>query len=120
MLGGCGGVYFLAEPGELTVEVFKQDLNRRGAPAELRAILVGPDRRVLQERRIPDDGRGRGSGPGPLQTTRLSTRVERRGVYALNITVSNDRYGREMIWGFRTNCPKYLIETARGHKDQRH
>ncbi|MBM3335245.1 BNR-4 repeat-containing protein, partial [Candidatus Sumerlaeota bacterium] len=41
-------------------------------------------------------------------------------VYALNVTASNDRYGVEIAWGFRTNCPKYLIETARGHKDERH
>ncbi|HUT33024.1 MAG TPA: BNR-4 repeat-containing protein [Planctomycetota bacterium] len=119
-IGGCGGVYFLAEPGELAVEVEKRDRNLRGARSELRAILVGPDRRVVQEATIPDDGQPRGSGLGPPQRVRLSARVERKGVYALNVTVSNDRYGVEMVWGFRTNCPKYLIETARGHKDERH
>jgi hypothetical protein len=36
------------------------------------------------------------------------------------ITVSEDRYGEYMSWGFRTNCPKYLVETSRGHKDARH
>ena len=46
-LGGCGGVYLLAEPGELTVDVEKRDRNRRGRRTELRAILVGPDRKVL-------------------------------------------------------------------------
>jgi hypothetical protein len=25
-----------------------------------------------------------------------------------------------MSWGFTTNCPKYLVETSRGHKDERH
>ena len=29
-IGGTGGVYFLAEPGELTVEIEKRDRNRRG------------------------------------------------------------------------------------------
>ncbi len=120
LFGGCGGVYFLAEPGELKVEVFKRDLNRRGLPTELRAILVGPDRRVLDEKRIPDDGRRRGSGPGPLRSVVLSARMEHKGVCALNVTVSNDRYGTDVVWGFRTNCPKYLVETARGHKDERH
>jgi len=120
LFGGCGGVYFLAEPGELEVEVVKRDRNLRDSDTELRAILVGPDRQVLQEAAIPDDGQPKGSGLGPPQWASLSARVERKGVYALNITVSNDRYGQEMVWGFRTNCPKYLIETARGHKDERH
>ena len=120
LIGGVGGVYFLAEPGELVVEVEKRDRNRRDVRTELRAILLGPDRRVLQEATIPDDGRARGGGLGPAQRCRLSVRVERKGVYALNITVSQDRYGQEAVWGFRTNCPKYLIETARGHKDERH
>jgi len=119
-VGGCGGVYFLAEPGELVVEVEKRDLNRRDTRTELRAILAGPDRRVLKEAVIPDDGKRRGSGLGPVQSCRLSTRVERKGVYVLNVTVSNDRYGENVIWGFRSNCPKYLIETARGHRDARH
>ncbi|MBM3878713.1 MAG: hypothetical protein FJ387_03200 [Verrucomicrobia bacterium] len=120
LIGGVGGVYFLAEPGELVVEVEKRDLNRRGSRAELRALLVGPDRQVLQEATLPDDGQPRGSGLGPVQRCRLSTKVPAQGVYALNVTVSQDRYGEEMVWGFRANCPKYLIETARGHKDERH
>ncbi len=119
-LGGVGGVYLLAEPGELTIDVFKRDRNRRGSTAELRAILAGPDRRVIREATIPDDGQTRGSGLGPVQQTRLATRVERKGVYVLNVTVSQDRYGEEMVWGFATNCPRYLIETSRGHKDERH
>jgi len=118
-IGGTGGVYFLASPGELVVEVEKRDRNRRGRTTELRAILVGPDRRVLQEAAIPDDGRPKGSGVGPAQRARLSTQVERKGVYGLNVTVSTDRYGDDIIWGFRTNCPHYLVETARGHRDVR-
>jgi hypothetical protein len=119
-LGGVGGVYFLAEPGELLIEVQKRDRNRGRAATELRAILAGPDRRVLQEATIPDDGRPAGSGLGPVQRVRLSAQVPRRGVYALNITVSNDRYGEAVVWGFTTNCPRHMIETARGHKDERH
>lgn len=119
-LGGCGGVYFYAETGELWVEVTKQDLNRRSSKTHLRALLVGPDRRVLEEAWLADDGQPRNSGPGPVQHARLTTQVTRPGVYALNITVTEDRYGENMSWGFRTNCPKYLIETSRGHKDARH
>lgn len=119
-LGGVGGVYLLAQPGELSIEVYKRDRNRRGTPAALRAILAGPDRRVIEEQALPDDGQTRGSGWGPVQTTRLTAQVQRAGVYALNITVAQDRYGEEMVWGFATNCPQYVIETSRGHKDQRH
>ncbi|MHC4399886.1 MAG: BNR-4 repeat-containing protein [Planctomycetota bacterium] len=118
-IGGTGGVYFLAPPGELVVEVEKRDRNRRGRRTELQAILVGPDRRVLQRAVIPDDGQPAGSGVGPPRRVRLSTHVDRKGVFALNVTVSQDRYGDEIIWGFRTNCPHYLIETSRGHRDER-
>jgi hypothetical protein len=68
---------------------------------------------------IPDDGQSGGSGPGPVQTAWLSTKVDRTGVYGLNITVSRDRYGTEVTWGFRANCARYLIETSRGHRDAR-
>ena len=119
LIGGGGGAYFLAEPGELVIELEKRDRNRNSSQTELRAILVGPDRQVLQEAVIPDDGKSRGSGMGPAGRVRLSTQVKRKGVYGLNISVSRDRYGNNMIWGFSTNCPRYLIETSRGHRDER-
>ncbi|MBM3473326.1 MAG: hypothetical protein FJX75_08675 [Armatimonadetes bacterium] len=119
-IGGCGGVYFLASPGELVVEVEKRDRHLSDRDTELRAILVGPDREVLQEAAIPDDGQPKGSGLGAPQRVALRTQVRWPGVYALNVTVSQDRYGDEISWGFRTNCPKYLVETSRGHRDARH
>ena len=94
--------YFLAEPGELVIVVEKRDRNRSGRTADL-AILVGPDRRVIQDVTIPDDRRARGSVPGPVQTARPATRAGCRGVYGLNITVSNDRYGDEIAWA-QTNA----------------
>ncbi len=57
LIGGTGGAYFLAEPGELVIDLEKRDLNRAGRRADLRAVLVGPDRQVLQNVTIPDDGR---------------------------------------------------------------
>ncbi|HPA20068.1 MAG TPA: BNR-4 repeat-containing protein [Verrucomicrobiae bacterium] len=120
LFGGCGGAYLLAAPGPLEIEVVKRDRNTRDGASELRAILFGPDRSVLAEARIPDDGRPKGSGMGPVQTVRLSAKAERRGIYGLMITMSGDRYGETAVWGFRSNCPRYLIETARGHKDARH
>ena len=119
-IGGVGGVYFLAEPGELTVEVVKRDRTRHSPHAELRAILAGPDRRVVQEATIPAEDRLSGYGWGPVRQCRLSTRVEHKGVYALNITVAQDRFGDNTVWGFRANCPKYVVETSRGHRDARH
>ncbi len=119
-IGGCGGAYFLAEPGELIIDVEKRDRNETAARTDLRAILVGPDRQVLQDVTIPNDGEPESSGMGPAHRARLQARVTRKGIYALNITVSNDRYGDKVVWGFATNCPSYLVETARGHKDERH
>ncbi len=118
--GGCGGVYFLVEPGEFWVELEKYDRNIKNSRTFLRAILAGPDRSVLAEQTLADDGLERGAGPGPIQRARLSTQVPRKGVYALNITVSEDRYGENIAWGFRTNCPHYLVETSRGHRDAPH
>ncbi|MBN2311081.1 MAG: BNR-4 repeat-containing protein [Candidatus Hydrogenedentes bacterium] len=118
--GGCGGVYFLAEPGEFWVEIEKADLNRSNQNTHLRAILFGPDRRVIDEQWLPDDGQGKGSGPGPVQRVRLAATVARPGIYGLNVTVTEDRYGTGIAWGFRTNCGRYLVETSRGHRDAPH
>jgi hypothetical protein len=118
-IGGVGGVYFLASPGELVVEVQKRARSRRGRQSELRAILFGPDRRVLHEATIAGEEQLGGSDPGSPRAVRLATHVERKGVYGLNVTASQDRYGEAIIWGFRTNCPRYLIETSRGHRDER-
>jgi hypothetical protein len=115
--GGCGGVYFLVEPGEFWVEVEKFDRNIKKRTTFLRAILVGPDRSVLDEATLPDVP---GAAQGPIQRERLSATVPCKGVYALNVTVSEDRYGEDIGWGFRTNCPKYLVETSRGHRDAAH
>ena len=115
--GGCGGVYFLAEPGDLWVEVEKYDRNIKKRTTYLRAILAGPDRLVLDEATLPDVPE---DAQGPIQRIRLSTTVSRKGVYALNITVSEDRYGEDIAWGFRSNCPRYLVETSRGHRDAAH
>lgn len=124
-LGGVGGVYFLAEPGELIIDVFKQDLQRGKTSNQLRAILVGPDRSLVQEEFIQATTQPAGKQPAGEQSEaeqriRLSTVVQKKGVYALNITVANDRYGTSMRWGVRTNCPHYIIETSRGHRDQAH
>ena len=55
-----------------------------------------------------------------MQWAKLSTMVDRPGIYGLNVTLSQDRYGEDVVWGLRTNCRHWVIETARGHKDERH
>ncbi len=119
-IGGIGGVYFLAERGELIVEIHKRDLHALDRRTDLRAVLFSPDRTPLAEVTIPDDGGEKGSGPGEPQGAWLKAYVPRTGVYGLNVTVGQDAYGQEIAWAFRSNCPKYLIETSRGHKDERH
>ncbi|MCC6682049.1 MAG: BNR-4 repeat-containing protein [Phycisphaeraceae bacterium] len=120
MIGGCGGAYLLAEPGELVVDVFKRDRNTTDKPSILKAMLVGPDRQIVGQAVIPDDDRPKDSGMGPFFKARLTAKVERQGIYVLNVTFAEDRYGDRAIWGLTTNCPRYLIESSRGHRDRRH
>ena len=109
MIGGLGGLYLLAEPGELVIDLHKSDRHDEGTKTDLRAILLGPDRRPLDEVTIQGDG-----------TAQLTTHVEHAGVYVVNVTAAFDRYGEQVWWGFSTNCSKYLVETPRGHKDALH
>ncbi len=118
-ISGTGGAYLLAEPGELEIELLKRDLNVRGARGtDLRAILAGPDREVLDEVILPSSGGG--ETRGPLQSEVLTAQVDRPGVYALNITVKGDRHGTNIEWSFNTNAEAWVIETSRGHRDERH
>ena len=55
-IGTAGGVYLMVEPGELVIEVFKQDQNLRAARNDLRAILLSPDRRIVEDVVIPHSG----------------------------------------------------------------
>ena len=119
-IGGCGGVFFNASQGPLIIEIGKQDLNLSNSITSMRAILIGPDREVIEDMWIPADGLSKGKGIGPEQTLRFETQVESPGLYALMITVSNDSYGNNVIWRFRTNCSKYMIETSRAHRDTYH
>src|SRR5699024_7391919 len=119
-IGGLGGFFLYAEKGKLDIEIEKRDRNLVDRPSDLKAVFVSPDRKVIQERVIPDDGNEVGSGLGPSKSINFSTEVNRPGVYVVMIIVSNDRYGEDIRWRFRTNANKYMIETARGHKDQAH
>ena len=120
-IGGTGGVYLLVEPGELQIELFKRDrtvLGSRGT--ELRAILAGPDREVLADVTIPSTRGSAGGPPGPVQRHPLRARVDRPGIFALNITTRGDRHGLNIEWAIETNAAAWVIETSRGHRDERH
>ncbi len=120
-ISGTGGAHFLVEPGEFEVEVFKRDLNIRGARGtNMRAMLVGPDREVLDEVRLPSTGGDQGDPPGPVQSEVLRALAARPGMYKLNITTLGDRHGLNVEWGFETNAAAWVVETSRGHRDERH
>jgi len=36
------------------------------------------------------------------------------------VTVKGDRHGLDVAWGLRTNAKAYVVETSRGHRDERH
>ena len=114
--GGVGGAHILAEPGELEVEVFKRDLEVRDRGVELRAMLLGPDREILDKVVFP---RGEGSS-GAVQREVLRADVDYPGVYALSIADLDDRHGLNVAWGMRTNAGAYVVETSRGHRDEEH
>jgi len=114
VIGGVGGAFLLAEPGELLVEVFKRDLHAHSGQTDLRATLLSPDRAVLDEVTLPFLGGSRGDPPAPVQSAVLRAEVERRGIYVLAITVRQDPHGRSIAWGLRTNAAHYLIQTSRG------
>ena len=120
-IGGTGGVYLLVEPGELRIELFKRDRNVRGARGTvMRAILAGPDREVLADVTIPSTGGSTGHPPGPVQQQVLTASVQHAGVYALNLTTQGDRHGLNVEWAIRTNAAGWVVETSRGHRDERH
>lgn len=119
-IGGCGGVFFNASPGPLIIEIEKQDFNRARANAPFRIVLAGPDRKVIYDQLISNDGISQDGGNDTVQSLRMETHVEHSGVYVMMLTSPDDRYGEYIRWRFRTNCRKYMIETSRGHRDAQH
>jgi hypothetical protein len=111
--GGCGGVYFLVEPGAFHIDVVFE-ARRKGDARTLRAILAGPDRAVIHDEYLTTSPSEAG------RHLRIQTDVPAKGIYALNITMPGDRYGTKASWGFKTSASRYLVETSRGHRDAPH
>ncbi len=110
---GWGSVYLQPEPGELEILIEKQDLNRFHGADILVARLLAPDRELVAEAVIPDDGNaGRGGGPGPIQRTVLRAEIDQPGLYKLDLEArTGHEPGHDIVWGIETNAPLYMIES---------
>lgn len=106
---GTGGAHLLAEPGPLEIRIHKRNLARA---RDLHAILLSPDRELVGSATI--------SGSDERGSAVLRTEVERRGIYLLQIIFPGDRYGVRSEWSIETNAAGWVLEIARGHRDDRH
>ncbi len=111
---GCGGAYFLANQGPLRITLSKRETSPQAQP--VRAVLTTPDRQVIADVWIP----GLADAGAAVQSVTIEHDVASAGVYALSLTAPGDRYGTRFQWMLETNCPRYLLETSRGHRDARH
>jgi len=111
---GCGGAYFLAEPGVLRITLTKRETSPRAQP--VRAVLATPDRQTVADVWLP----GLADSGAAVQSVTIEYDVTAAGVFALSLTAPDDRYGNRFQWMLETNCPRFLLETSRGHRDTRH
>lgn len=118
MTGGCGGVFFQAEEGILKIEFEKEDLSSSGV-TNVRLVVFTPDREVIFDQ-WTSGTEASDAESADRRRFSISTEVDDAGVYGMMITAAYDRYGEKFKWRFRTNCDKYMIETSRGHKDEKH
>lgn len=118
---GTGGAHLLVESGPLEIHIQKRDRNTsRNSRAELQAMLLSPDRELLETISIPASPVEDIGTKGPVQTAVLRTVVTHPGIYLLYILVPGDRHGDKIEWSLDTNAAAWVIETARGHRDDRH
>jgi hypothetical protein len=109
-----GGLHVFAQPGELVVEVAG---GRRDEDVELlQVVLAGPDRQVHDRDTITVED-GLDSRPGESNRAVLRTQVERAGVYVVNVTAIDNQYGGSIVWSFRTNARRHVVETANRNFD---
>ncbi len=106
VIRGGRAIMLLPDRGELTVKIYKQDLNIYAGADVLTATLVGPQRQPLGELSIPDDGNAeKGGGSGELQSAEMTVNCDAPGVYRLSISTSSDA-----VFGMETNCDSYVLE----------
>lgn len=118
---GAGGVHLYAEPGLLEVRIFKRDQNSsQNTRTEMQVLLLSPDREVLERVSIPAYEGESTDGKNPVQTAVLRTRVEYPGIFFVHLLFPGNRHGMHVEWSIETNAAGWVIETARGHRDDRH
>lgn len=117
---GPGGVHLVASPGPLTVELWRTVVDQGPGAGRLQVLLTTPDRRVVDRGEIPAGTSTAAPGTDRTAPLRLETTVTRPGPYFLAVVAPGDRYGDRFAWTVRTNCDRYLRETARGHEDRPH
>ncbi len=105
----AGAVHFYAQPGELTVSIFKKD-KKGGDPVNriMSAILTGPDGSVC------DSAKLYGAKDRQLKVT-----VKHAGIYTLLVSMNGDQYVQAVTWGFKTNALEYMINSGTGHADRK-
>ena len=107
-IGGGGGMHFFVEKGKLEIDFFAARV------AAVRVILYSPDREILADAWLPPVRKFTAS------KITISADDLPVGLYAMAVFSPQDQYGERYQWGFAADCPKYVIESARGHKDARH
>lgn len=109
-LRGVGAVFFLHEGGDFDISLYKRDENTLMLPTPLKAILLAPDRKPLYYFELPDDGLSMGSGVGPAIEKSVHLKDLPQGVYKLLVLVGNQRSGKAVRWGWRSNVSRYVID----------
>lgn len=108
-----GAVHLYAEPGPLTVTLWKRDSS--GAPLDraLTAVLAGPEGKVYDRiQLIAPDGKLGQRVEGTLQAE-----VAYAGVYTLFLSANADQYLRLQTIGFSSNASQFMLNTGTGHTD---
>lgn len=119
-VGLSGGAYLMADPGELIIELEVRVDRLRPEGGKIRVIFLSPDRKVLRDELIPLEIHTSGDTRYGQFRTELRTHVSHAGIYAFTLINPSDRHGIRTSWSMRTSARGYMLQTAGGHRDERH
>lgn len=118
---GTGGVHLLVEEGNFEVTIYKRDLGKaREGRQDLHAILFAPDHTQVGDVLLKTLGKLDKDGRGPWQKETIRLAVKHPGLYLLQFVLPTDRHGSAIEWSIETTAKKWILETVRGHRDERH
>ncbi len=105
---GGAVVHFLPDAKPFTIRVEKRDLNIYEGGDELQLLLLAPDRRVLANAVLPDDGDTGRTGRRTIRPQVKEFRVApaRPGAYLLHLIPRNG----DQIFNVTTTCPRHVFE----------